>query len=157
MNKTPANLGFDNWVHGDFIFTDFIVADWTSHADPASAPLDRPNVLSCYCPLFGPTARVELQTKPFEEYEERILADLEKVIPGVRATVTGVDLYRWGHAMLAAEKGFVFGAARLSAKMPLGKISFACHDSDGLPAFENAVGAAYTAVFEVAAHLGVMI
>lgn len=156
VNKTPPNLNFDTWAHGDFIFADFIVADWTSHADPANAPLDRPNVLSCYCPLFGPTARVDLQTKPFEEYEERILSDLEKVIPGVRETVTGVDLYRWGHAMIAAETGFVFGAARLSSRQPLGKISFACHDTDGVPAFENAVGAAYLAVVEVAAHLGVM-
>jgi monoamine oxidase len=157
VDKTPPNLGYDNWVHGEFFFTDFIVADWAGLADPGTAPLDRPNVLSAYCPLIGPDRRAELLVKPFEEYEEAILADLEKVLPGVRETVTGVDIYRWGHAMLATDKGFVFGPARTSAKVPLGKISFACHDSDGLPAFENAVGAAYTATTEVAAVLGVVL
>lgn len=156
VSKTPAGLGYDNWVHGDYFFTDFIIADWAGLADPASASLDRANVLSVYCPLLPPQKREDLLVTPFEVYEEKILADLEKVLPGVRDTVTGVDLYRWGHAMLATGKGFVFGSARLSSRLPLGKISFACHDTDGLPAFENAVGVAYTAVSEVAVVLGVM-
>jgi phytoene dehydrogenase-like protein len=156
VSKTPPGLGYDNWIQGsDFFFTDFIVADWTGLSDPANAQPGRPNTLSVYCPLFGVSARAELLSKPFEEYEEAVLADLERVLPGVRETVTGVDLYRWGHAMLSAEKGFVFGASRVGSQAPIGRTSFACHDVDGLPAFENAVGAAYRAVSEVATILGV--
>jgi len=157
VNKTPAGIGYDNWLHGDYFMTDFIVGDWAGLADPENASLDRPNVLTCYCPLLGTTARAELLTKPFSEYEAVILADLEKVLPGVGDTVTGIDIYRWGHGMLASNKGSMFSAARLSSRQPLGKVSFACHDTDGLAAFENSVGVAYTAVTEVAAILGVML
>lgn len=155
VSKTPAGLGYDNWAHGDFIFTDVIVADWAGFADPAKESLDRPNVLSLYTPLFGPTARAELQTKPFEEYEKLILDDLEKLLPGVTKTITQFDLYRWGHAMLSAHKGFMFGKSRVDSQKPIGLISFGCHDVDGLPAFENAVGAAYRAAEEVRMVLGV--
>jgi len=155
VSKTPANLAYDNWAHYDYFFTDVIVADWAAQADPASLSLDRPNVLTVYTPLFGPTARTELQNRPFEEYEKLILDDLEKLIPGVTKTVTQFDIYRWGHAMLSAYKGFIFGKSRVDSQKPIGLISFACHDVDGLPAFENAVGAAYRAADEVGMILGV--
>lgn len=154
VNKTPAGLAYDNWAHGDYIFTDVIVADWAGQSDPKSASLDRPNVLSIYTPLFGPTARTDLQTKPFEEYEKLILDDLERLIPGIGKTVTQFDIYRWGHAMLSATKGFIFSKSRVDSQKPIGLISFACHDVDGLPAFENAVGAAFRAQEEVAMVLG---
>lgn len=155
VSKTPKDLAYDNWAHGDFFFTDVIVADWAGLDDPAAASLDRPNVLSIYTPLFGVTARTELQTKPFEEYEKLIMDDLERLVPGITKTVTQFDIYRWGHAMLSAHKGFMFGASRVNAQKPMGLISFACHDVDGLPAFENSVGAAYRATDEVAMVLGV--
>lgn len=155
VSKTPPKLGYDNWAHGDFIFSDVIVADWAGLAEPEKAPLDRANVLSIYTPLFSPGARAELQTKPFEEYEKLILDDLERFIPGVTETITQFDIYRWGHAMLSAPKGFMFSKSRVDSQKPIGLISFACHDVDGLPAFENSVGAAFRAAEEVATILGV--
>lgn len=155
VEKTPAGLGYDNWIHGQqLFFTDVIVADWAGLADAAKAPLDRANTLTCYCPMTGVGQRQELLLKPFEELEKAVLDDLEKVFPGIGDTVTGVDLYRWGHAMLISGKGFIFGESRVGAQKPEGLISFACHDVDGLPAFENAVAAAYRASGEVAAVLG---
>lgn len=155
VEKTPAGLGYDNWVHGQpLMFTDVIVADWSGLADAAKAPLDRPNTLTCYCPLTGAGQREELLSKRFEDYEKLVLDDLEKVFPGLGETVTGVDLYRWGHAMLISGKGFVFGESRVGSQSPEGLISFACHDVDGLPAFENAVASAYRASGEVATVLG---
>jgi protoporphyrinogen oxidase len=152
VEKTPADLGYDNWIQDEeTLFTDIIVADWSGLADPAGASLDRANTLSLYCPLIGDGKRAELLSKPFEEYEQQILDDLEKVLPGVRDTVTGVDIYRWGHAMLAPGKGFMFSASRVGSQLPEGLISFANHDVDGLPAFENAVGAAFRAADEVLA------
>jgi protoporphyrinogen oxidase len=153
VSRTPAGLGYDNWVYGDYFFTDLIVADWAGQADPSKAPLDRPNVLTVYCPLVGSGRRSELLEQPMAYYEEKILADLEKVLPGVGATVTQFDLYRWGHAMLAADKGFVFGKPRVGSQTPTGPISYACNDVDGLPAFENAVAAGLRAATEVSAKL----
>lgn len=154
VSATPAGLGYDNWIQEKRFFTDVIVADWAGLDDPAGAPLARPNTLSCYCPQLAPGARSDLLTTPFEVYEEQLLADLELVFPGIRGTITGVDLYRWGHAMLTPLKGFVFGASRVGSQAPEGRISFANHDVDGLPAFENAVGSAFRAAGEVLALLG---
>jgi phytoene dehydrogenase-like protein len=156
VTRTPGNVGYDNWVQGQTLFfTDFIVADWAGLEEPQKAPLDRANTLSLYCPLPHVTARAELLVKPFEEYEEIILADLERILPGVRETVTGVDIYRWGHAMVRGDKGFIFSKSRVGAQAPQGRVSFACSDIDGLPAFENAVGSAYRATAEVAKLLDV--
>ncbi|HRI68268.1 MAG TPA: hypothetical protein PK156_28760 [Polyangium sp.] len=43
----------------------------------------------------------------------------------------------------------------MNSQKPMGLITFACHDVDGLPAFENSVGAAYRATDEVGMVLGV--
>jgi hypothetical protein len=155
VSQTPARLGYDNWLQGDYAMTDLIVADWAGLASPTQAPLTRPNVLTIYSPLFGPTARADLQTNPFELYERKLLDDLEKAMPGVTDVITGFDIYRWGHAMVSPTKGFVFGADRVGAQAPLGRISFACTDVDGLPAFENAVAAGYRGANEAMTQLGI--
>ena len=148
VSRTPAPGMWNGLAHGDFFITDFVVADWSGLADSAAASAARPNVLTVYAPLVVPGQRLELLTRPADYYETRILADLDRLLPGVRATVTGVDLYRWGHAMVVADKGFVFGAARRNATTPLGRIFFAHHDVEGVPAFENAVSSAVRAARE---------
>ncbi|MBK8257960.1 MAG: FAD-dependent oxidoreductase [Polyangiaceae bacterium] len=150
VDKTPPDIGYDNWIQDEKFFTDIIVADWAGLADPANEPLTRKNTLSCYCPLPSEANRGELLSTPFEDYEKKILEDLEIVFPGIRETVTGVDIYRWGHAMLQSRVGFVFGPSRVGSQVPEGRISFANTDVDGLPAFENAVASAFRAAQEVA-------
>ncbi|MGA2617156.1 MAG: GNAT family N-acetyltransferase [Thermoguttaceae bacterium] len=145
VSRTPGPPLWNGLVHGDFFVSDYCVADWPGLADPRQAPPARPNVLTVYAPLVLPGQRAELLATPAEDYEDRILADLERLLPGVRATVTGFDLYRWGHAMLAAEKGFVFSPARQNAARPVGRLLFANHDVEGLPSFENAVMSALRA------------
>lgn len=150
VKKTPAGLGYDNWIQDvDTMFADIVLADWAGLDDPAKASLDRANTLSCYCPLIGDNRRAELLATKFEVYEKQVLDDLEKVFPGIGEDVTGVDIYRWGHAMLASGPGFIFGKARTDAQKPEGRIFFANHDVDGLPAFENATAAAFRASQEV--------
>jgi phytoene dehydrogenase-like protein len=148
VTKTPTGVAYDNWVHDECFFTDFIVADWAGLDDPANAPASRANVLTVYCPLIGPNDRADMLTQPFEYYEQKILPDLERVLPGVTATITAFDLFRWGHPMLTPEPGFIFGTAREGAQAPLGAITFAASDVDGLPAFENAVATGYRAADE---------
>ncbi len=154
VTRTPADLGYDNWVHDPgYVFTDLVVADWAGQKDPAAAPLDRPNVITAYCPFVGSGRRTELGELPFADLERIVLGDLERLFPGIRATVTQLDLYRWGHAMLAPGKGFVFGAPRVASQQPSGRISYACTDVDGLPAFENAVASGLRAAVEASAQI----
>ena len=152
MDQTPAKLAWYNEVVSGACFLGFTVADWHDYRDPASAPLTRSNALTVYMPLTE-ADRPALLTTPIEDYEEAILADLERVLPGVRDTVVAFDLYRWGHAMVAARPGFLFGAERIAAKEPLGAISFACTDLEGIPTFECAAASAFRAAREVAALL----
>jgi monoamine oxidase len=153
VSRTPSPAQWNGLVHGDFLISDFVVADWPGLADPEHASLERPNVLTVYVPLVMPGQRRELLSFPADCYEQRILDDLERLLPGVRSTVTAFDLYRWGHAMLAADKGFIFSQARREAARPLGRLFFAGHDAEGLPAFENAVTSAVRAAGEAAAVL----
>ena len=139
VSRTPVPGMWNGLAHGDFFVTDFVVADWSGLADPGAASPARPNVLTVYAPLVAAGSRRELLTKPAEYYAQRVLGDLDRLLPSVRETVTGVDLYRWGHAMVIADKGFIFSAARRNAARPLGRLFFAHHDVDGVPAFENAV------------------
>ena len=84
VTSTPADLGYCNEGHGDdFFITDFIGADWAGLDDPANAPLSRPNILTAYAPLIESGARGGLLTQPLSFYEEKILADLETMAPGV--------------------------------------------------------------------------
>jgi phytoene dehydrogenase-like protein len=151
VSRTPPPGQWNGLVHGDFFISDFVVADWPGLADPQRASPARANVLTVYAPLVMPRQRRELLSLPAGCYQQRILDDLERLMPGVRATVTAVDLYRWGHAMLAADKGFIFSQARRDAARPLGRIFFAGHEVEGLPAFENAVTSAVRAARAAAA------
>ncbi len=154
LPKVPG--GYDNWLHGNGFsqVTDFIVADWAGQADPKTLAEGRPGTLTCYCPIAETGGRFLLYFYDFDFWEQRILADMEKALPDVHANLTGIDLYRWGHAMIQARPGFAFGDAREKAQEPLGRIAFAASDIDGIPAFENAYGVALRAAEYVKTRIG---
>ena len=140
VTSTPADLAYCNEGHGgDFFITDFIVADWAGLDDPANAPLSRPNILTAYAPLIESGARGGLLTQPLSFYEDKILADLETMAPGVTDTVTQFDLYRWGHPLVIPYPGFLFSEARRNSRLPVGKIQFAGHETEGIPFIDNAI------------------
>ena len=132
--------------------SDFIVADWTTHAAPQSAPTSRPNVLTAYCPLTA-AERMGLLTASLDEWQARILSEFDKCIPGLSKTVTGFYLYRWGHAFAAPTKGAVFARARQMVKQPLGRICFGHADVEGIPTIDHAMASGFRAAREAAARL----
>ncbi len=146
--ETPANLAYANEVHGDFFFTDFTVADWAGLDDPVNAPLDRPNILTIYAPQTGWDARSRLLSTPIEAFEERIFADLERVLPGIGDVATGFDLFRWGHPMVLTRPGFVFSEERRAAAQGIGKIFSAGHETEGIPYIDTAITAGVRAAEE---------
>jgi hypothetical protein len=133
--------------------SDFIVADWTEHAAPQSAPTSRPNVLTAYCPLTA-ADRPRLLAASLDEWQAKILSEFDKCIPGLSKTVTGFYLYRWGHAFAAPTKGAVFSPARQLVKRPLGRIFFAGADVEGIPTIDHAMASGFRTAEEVAAFLG---
>ena len=55
-----------------------------------------------------------------------------------QATVTRVDVARWGHAMARPSPGFVFGGARAAAARPYRGVHFAHIELSGVALFEEA-------------------
>lgn len=144
VSQTPPGLAYSNQLLGDFVMSDFIVADWTTHAAPQSAPTSRPNVLTAYCPLTA-AERMGLLAASLDDWQAKILAEFDKCIPGLSKTVTGFYLYRWGHAFAAPTKGAVFAPERLLVKQPLGRICFAHADVEGIPTIDHAMTSGFRA------------
>ncbi|MCX7783350.1 MAG: FAD-dependent oxidoreductase [Meiothermus sp.] len=144
LENAPRD-GYDHWIHqNNRLVVDFIDAGWVNRATG-------PKVYTCYCPL--PEARrAELLTRPFEFWAEQVVGDLEAVRPGLKRKILHIDLWRWGHPFVRAVPGFIFGE-RMQALKPRGPIHLAHNDSDGLPAFENALSAGLRASAEVAQAL----
>jgi hypothetical protein len=79
-----------------------------------------------------------LLEKDWGWWTERILADLERAHPDIRACVTRIDVMRLGHAMIRPAPGFLFSENRRRWTRPHGRLYFANSDLSGLSLFEEA-------------------
>lgn len=91
-----------------------------------------------------------LLVSPLDAWQGKILAEFERCLPDVSRTVTGFYLYRWGHPFAAPTRGAVFAAGRQLARLPLGRISFAHADMEGIPTIEHAMASGFRAARKVA-------
>lgn len=83
-------------------------------------------------------ARREAQKRTYTEWCDLILADVEKVHPTIRAEIENLDIWLWGHGMIAPTPGFIWGEARASMQPNLGRVHFAHSDMSGISLFEEA-------------------
>ncbi len=159
-----ANVALTNWQflyklgitaaiwnkgEGDFGYTCNIrnpmqVGDYQPPLDPT-----QPTVLSFYTPFYYPglpvaaqcrVGRAELLSTPYPVYEEKILAQMQKLFgsagfdPG--RDVAGIILNRWGHAYSVPFPGFYGGATgnapRDVIRKNYGRIAFGHSELDGL-------------------------
>jgi spermidine dehydrogenase len=113
--------------------------------DGRSAPFhpDKPIVMTLYAPFprphlpleaQGPDARGELYATSYADYEQRIVAQLQRMFGAggfdARRDVAGIVLNRWGHAFVTPPPGFYFAPAGKIApadvhKHPMGRIAYA--------------------------------
>jgi hypothetical protein len=108
-------------------------------------------VLSLWTPLAGKATRVDLLEKPWSHWADRMADDLEFMIPGITADITRLDINVWGHHMVIPYPGFLTGDVRRILTRPLGRITFAHSDRNGMPSFELAARAGYDAAREAVA------
>jgi protoporphyrinogen oxidase len=100
-----------------------------------------PTVWTWYDPLCGeePGAdRFRLLDAGWERWADAVLADLSRAHQGLPELVERIDVFRWGHAMIRPEKGFVWSEARRRAAEPLGRVHFAHTDLSGMALVEEA-------------------
>lgn len=154
VRRTPAlkggvPLGWYQRTDGRFI-GGFLVNDYNSErwrkADPA-----RPNVLSLWTPLAGKATRQDLLDRPWSHWADRMADDLEFMVPGISRDVTRLDICVWGHYIAIPFPGFLTGEARRALTRPLGRITFAHSDRNGMQSFELAARAGHDAAREAIA------
>lgn len=101
-----------------------------------------PTVLTYYYPLSQQdprAARQQLLASTAPQWSHIILADLEKMHPGISECITSIDLWPWGHGMVRPSVGFIWGATRRRMKDSRGgRIFFAHSDMSGISNFEEA-------------------
>ena len=113
-------------------------------------------VWTYYRPLTGnPDAqRKTAYATSLAQWREQCLADLERSLPGLRARVTRLDAWVWGHGMILPKPGFIWGAERRAAAKPQGAIHFAHSDLSGYSIFEEANDRGVRAAEAVLAAMG---
>ena len=117
-----------------------------------------PTVLTWYMPLsdMDPhAARMELLTRPLDHWQALVKADLLATNPDLAGAIRRIDIWRWGHAMIRPEPGFLWGGAREAAAQPQPPLFFAHSDLSGLSLFEEAHYRGTRAAEDAMAMLGV--
>ncbi|MFN7133856.1 MAG: twin-arginine translocation pathway signal, partial [Myxococcales bacterium] len=101
-----------------------------------------PTVWTWYLPLVGEVpadVRRELLDADWKRWSYAVLADLGRAHTRFTEQITALDVWRWGHAMVRPEVGFVWGGARRRAGESLGhRLHFAHTDLSGVALFEEA-------------------
>ncbi len=82
--------------------------------------------------------RAYLLANNWDHFAGRILDDLARIHPDIRACVSHINIMRMGHAMVRPVPGFQFGEERQRWLKPLGPIHFANSDLSGISIFEEA-------------------
>lgn len=134
--------GYDTWIEGTF-FRDIIDADWISREGKMHANTKQPDVLTLYIPNGLEGMKPQMEWSP-SVWKEKVLVDLEKVIPGSRAKVEDVRFHRWGHSMHVATPGFMTKSVPI-LRIPYYRVYFAGAEVEGLPCNESAIFSGYSA------------
>lgn len=133
------------------VYSDAILADFASGGHPTHG------VLTVYRPFPYVSGRPELLGAAYEELENELRREvLAGFGPhGVRASdIEEVRLTRWGHPMIVTRPGQLADGTMAAASQAQPGLFFAHTDTQGAPAYENAVAAAFGAVEAVEAFLG---
>jgi phytoene dehydrogenase-like protein len=138
LRDRPSSRGFplawDNVLY-DSDSLGYVVATHQSGRDFG------PTVLTYYLPFVDDDARVarrKMLATTWDQWVERILADLSRAHPGLRDLVENVDVYLWGHAMVRPRPSFMWSEALAASARPLGRLRFAHTDLSGMALFEEA-------------------
>lgn len=115
-------------------------------------------VLTWYLPLSDmppADARRAMLDRPLADWQAMVAADLIETNPDLRDAIRRIDVWRWGHAMIRPEPGFLWGAARTRAAAARPPLFFAHSDLSGLSLFEEAHYRGTTAAQAAMTHLAI--
>ncbi len=139
VNKLPQLRGlplcWDNVIYG----TQSVGYVNANHQDLANS---LKKVITFYLPLVGKSTdatRKNAQAKNYEDWLKIIVSELEYAHPGISTFIEHVDIWIWGHGMIAPRPDFIWGQSRRMAGEPINnKLFFAHSDLSGISIFEEA-------------------
>ena len=154
LSERPKSLGFepawDNVIH-DSPGLGYVVATHQRLSDYG------PTIWTYYHPFAGSdpkTERAKLAALDHRSACELVLSDLARAHDDLEKKIERIDVWRWGHAMIAPVPGFIWGADRRRALEPLGRVHFAHSDLSGLALFEEAQARGISAAESVLRQMG---
>lgn len=96
-------------------------------------------VFTYYYPMAAEeNGRAKLFALDHAQLADIILSDLSMAHKDIRELTTGIDVMRWGHAMISPRPDFLFSGAHDEAQKPFRNIHFAHSDLSGIALFEEA-------------------
>jgi protoporphyrinogen/coproporphyrinogen III oxidase len=150
FDKPVFNHGYDTWCPGN-TFTDFVVADWVIQKQPGYQ--QKFNILSCYTPLREQDRGQLLNETGARNIAANVLADFQRLMPGLDVDPLEVHIYRRGHPLYMSTPG-LYTQVQPLARHPMDRVFFANTDSEGPESTTNeGIRAAQRAVKEVEARL----
>ncbi|MGN6639356.1 MAG: FAD-dependent oxidoreductase, partial [Mucilaginibacter sp.] len=104
--------------------------------------IEEKKVLTYYLPLCDKEprlSRLAAYTRTYDQWLDIIIPEMEQMHPGITSHIEQVDMWLWGHGMIAPSTGYIWGETRKQARQPIGdKLYFAHTDLSGISLFEEA-------------------
>jgi monoamine oxidase len=150
FDKPVFNHGYDTWCPGN-TFTDVVVADWVIQKQAGYQ--QKLNIISCYTPMKEADRGYLLNEIGARKIAANVLADFQKLMPGLNVDPVEVHIYRRGHPLYMSTPG-LYTQVQPLVRQRLDRVFFANTDSEGPESTTNAgILAAQRAVKEVEARL----
>jgi hypothetical protein len=128
FDRVVYNQGYDNWIVGAKKFTDFITADWVTHAD--GGDLKRPQILTVYAPRPEVERPELLDDELVLENAQAAVQELGVHFPSWQDHLKEVRIFRRGHPMFMATPNLVTRVQPLAGR-DFSPIYFAHSDNHG--------------------------
>lgn len=151
FDKVVYNQGYDNWPIGSKNFTDFIPADWVTHA--GGGDLKRKQVITVYAPRNEMERRDILQDDKVLGMAHAAAGELTDLFPAWADHLKEVRIYRRGHPMPISAPGYYTQLQPLGRR-DLAPIYFGHSDALGeVSDFLYAAWSGVTAAQKAAKHI----
>jgi protoporphyrinogen oxidase len=154
LSERPKSSGFepawDNVIH-DSPGLGYVVATHQRLSDYG------PTIWTYYHPFAGSDPKKEREKLAELDHRsacELVLSDLARAHDDLEKKIERIDVWRWGHAMIAPVPGFIWGADRRRALEPHGRVHFAHSDLSGMALFEEAQARGISAAESVLRQMG---
>jgi oxygen-dependent protoporphyrinogen oxidase len=137
-DKAVFDGGYDNFVHGDMPFCDFVQADFPYRLNKTYKP-GAGYVLTIYSP-YSPSSsgRAVLMSGNREKLAADFANTIETFASGSKKHLNQVILTRWGHAMVVPRPGSFTKMGKLKS-LQADNFTIAHSSSQGLPCAESAI------------------